>query len=71
MAPTGTDASPGDANVGGSGLYAKRFSSSASAKIYGDYVSRLFGGNQPSKAPASGVIASPTSTAEPKPTVEE
>jgi hypothetical protein len=71
MAPTGTDAQPGDANVGGTGLYSKRFSSPASAKIYGDYVSRIFGGNQPNKAPASGVIASPTSAAEPKPTVDE
>ncbi len=71
MAPTGTDAQPGDANVGGTGLYSKRFSSPASAKIYDNYVKRIFGSAQPNKAPNAGVIPSPQSAAEPKPTVEE
>jgi hypothetical protein len=60
MAPTGTDAAPGDANVGGTGLYSKRFSSPASAKIYDDYVNRLFGSAQPSKAPAAATDPIPT-----------
>lgn len=44
--PQGQDALPADPNMGGSGVYARRFSSPASAKIYDTYVRSLFGDAQ-------------------------
>lgn len=41
--PRGTDAQPSSGNVGGSGLYARTFSSPKSASIYDKYVKDLFG----------------------------
>lgn len=43
--PRGNDAS-GGANVGGTGLYARRFATPQSAAMYSDYVRRLFGDGQ-------------------------
>jgi len=43
--PRGNDAS-GGANVGGTGLYARRFATPQSAAMYSDYVKRLFGEGQ-------------------------
>lgn len=43
--PKGTDALP-DANVGGSGLYARKFGNAKSAGIYSAYVRKLFGGGE-------------------------
>jgi len=40
--PRGMDAS-GDGHIGGTGLYAKKFSNPRSADLYGSYVKKLFG----------------------------
>jgi hypothetical protein len=40
--PRGSDAS-GEGHMGGSGLYAKKFSNPKSADLYGSYVKKLFG----------------------------
>lgn len=45
--PRGMDAAPSDPNTGGTGIYARRFGSSAAAAQYDSYVKRLFGGQAP------------------------
>lgn len=40
--PAGSDAM-GNGNVGGTGLYAKRFNSQKAASVYSDYVRKIFG----------------------------
>lgn len=44
--PAGQDAAPRDPNVGGSGIYARRFANPQSAGTYDAYVRRIFGSNQ-------------------------
>jgi len=44
--PAGQDAAPRDPNVGGSGIYARRFANPQSASTYDQYVRRLFPQNQ-------------------------
>jgi len=43
--PSGIDSS-GEGHMGGTGLYAKKFSNPRSADLYGSYVKKLFGDNQ-------------------------
>lgn len=43
--PQGSDAMPVNPNVGGSGLYAKRFASPQAASLYDQYTRRIFGGD--------------------------
>jgi hypothetical protein len=54
--PGGQDALPQDPNVGGNGLYARRFSNPTSASIYHNYVKGLFG-DEEDQPRAAGVLA--------------
>ncbi len=40
--PSGTDALADSSTIGGSGIYARKFSSPKSANLYGDFVKKLF-----------------------------